>query len=89
MTTAVGADPGLPGRARDRAVQRETRYVRANGHRPAPRGVPQIEVTYDVGWDGIVDVSAKDLGTGKEERATVSGGVLLDCASPVEAVPVP
>ena len=40
---------------------------------PAPRGVPQIEVTFDIDSNGIVHVSAKDLGTGKEQKITVSG----------------
>lgn len=44
---------------------------------PAPRGIPQIEVTFDIDANGIVHVSAKDLGTGKEQRMTVSGGSAL------------
>ena len=40
---------------------------------PAPRGVPQIEVTFDLDANGIVSVSAKDLGTGKEQKITVTG----------------
>ncbi len=39
---------------------------------PAPRGVPQIEVTFDIDANGIVNVSAKDLGTGKEQKITIS-----------------
>ena len=39
---------------------------------PAPRGVPQIEVTFDIDANGIVNVSAKDLGTGKEQRITIT-----------------
>jgi molecular chaperone DnaK len=39
---------------------------------PAPRGVPQIEVTFDIDANGIVNVSAKDLGTGKEQSITIS-----------------
>ncbi|WP_017603069.1 molecular chaperone DnaK [Nocardiopsis alkaliphila] len=41
---------------------------------PAPRGVPQIEVTFDIDANGIVNVTAKDLGTGKEQTVTISGG---------------
>ncbi len=41
---------------------------------PAPRGVPQIEVTFDIDANGIVHVAAKDLGTGKEQSITISGG---------------
>ena len=44
---------------------------------PAPRGVPQIEVTFDIDANGIVHVSAKDLGTGKEQRMTITGGSAL------------
>jgi molecular chaperone DnaK len=44
---------------------------------PAPRGVPQIEVTFDIDANGIVHVSAKDLGTGKEQSMTISGGSAL------------
>ncbi len=40
---------------------------------PAPRGVPQVEVTFDIDANGIVNVSAKDLGTGKEQKITVTG----------------
>jgi molecular chaperone DnaK len=39
---------------------------------PAPRGVPQIEVTYDIDANGIINVSAKDLGTGKEQKITIT-----------------
>jgi len=45
---------------------------------PAPRGVPQIEVTFDIDANGIVNVSAKDLGTGKEQKITITGGSGLD-----------
>ncbi len=44
---------------------------------PAPRGVPQIEVVFDIDANGIVHVSAKDLGTGKEQRMTITGGSAL------------
>ncbi len=44
---------------------------------PAPRGVPQIEVTFDIDANGIVNVSAKDLGTGKEQRITVTASTQL------------
>ena len=43
----------------------------------APRGVPQIEVTFDIDANGIVNVSAKDLGTGKEQKITISGSTAL------------
>ncbi|OEJ37515.1 molecular chaperone DnaK [Streptomyces agglomeratus] len=44
---------------------------------PAPRGVPQIEVSFDIDANGIMHVAAKDLGTGKEQRMTVTGGSAL------------
>jgi molecular chaperone DnaK len=44
---------------------------------PAPRGVPQIEVTFDIDANGIVHVNAKDLGTGKEQSMTITGGSSL------------
>ncbi len=48
-----------------------------SGIAPAPRGVPQIEVTFDIDANGIVNVSAKDRGTGKEQKITISGGSAL------------
>jgi molecular chaperone DnaK len=45
---------------------------------PAPRGIPQIEVTFDIDTNGIVKVSAKDLGTGKEQKIVVTGGSLTE-----------
>jgi len=47
---------------------------RLDGIPPAKRGVPQIEVTFDIDANGIVNVSAKDLGTGKEQHITITGG---------------
>ncbi|MEV4845272.1 molecular chaperone DnaK [Micromonospora matsumotoense] len=44
---------------------------------PAPRGVPQVEVTFDIDANGIVNVHAKDLGTGKEQKMTITGGSSL------------
>ncbi|RAJ31187.1 molecular chaperone DnaK [Kitasatospora sp. SolWspMP-SS2h] len=44
---------------------------------PAPRGLPQIEVTFDIDANGIMHVAAKDLGTGKEQKMTVTGGSSL------------
>ncbi|HEY0187537.1 MAG TPA: Hsp70 family protein, partial [Cellulomonas sp.] len=44
------------------------------GIAPAPRGIPQVEVTFDIDANGIVHVSAKDRGTGKEQSMTISGG---------------
>jgi molecular chaperone DnaK len=47
------------------------------GIAPAPRGVPQVEVTFDIDANGIVHVGAKDLGTGKEQSMTITGGSAL------------
>ena len=44
---------------------------------PAPRGVPQIEVTFDIDANGIVNVSAKDLGTGKEQKITITASTKM------------
>jgi len=48
-----------------------------DGIPPAPRGVPQIEVTFDIDANGIVHVSAKDLGTGKEQKVTITASTNL------------
>jgi len=48
-----------------------------DGIPPAPRGIPQIEVTFDIDVDGILNVSAKDLGTGKEQSIRISGSTKL------------
>ena len=64
-------------------VERERQFARDNktlgqfrldGIPPARRGVPQIEVTFDIDANGIVNVSAKDLGTGKEQHITITAG---------------
>ena len=64
-------------------VQGERQFARDNkslgqfrldGIAPAPRGIPQIEVTFDIDANGIVNVSAKDLGTGKEQHITITAG---------------
>ena len=51
---------------------KSTGRFRLEGIPPAPRGVPQIEVTFDINADGILNVSAKDLGTGKEQKITIT-----------------
>jgi molecular chaperone DnaK len=48
-----------------------------SGIAPAPRGVPQVEVAFDIDANGIVNVSAKDMGTGKQQSVTISGGSAL------------
>jgi len=49
-----------------------------DGILPAPRGIPQVEVTFDIDANGILNVSAKDKGTGKEQRITITGSSGLD-----------
>jgi molecular chaperone DnaK len=49
-----------------------------DGIPPAPRGTPQIEVTFDMDANGILNVSAKDLGTGKEQKISITGSANLD-----------
>jgi molecular chaperone DnaK len=50
---------------------------RLTGIPPAPMGIPQIEVTFDIDANGIVNVHAKDLATGKEQKMTITGGTAL------------
>ena len=59
---------------------------RLDGIPPARRGVPQIEVSFDIDADGIVNVSAKDLGTGKEQRITITAGSNMSDADIEKAV---
>ena len=59
----------------ERAFARDNKQLglfKLDGIAPAPRGIPQIEVTFDIDANGIVNVSAKDLGTGKEQHITIS-----------------
>jgi molecular chaperone DnaK len=60
------------------ADNRQLARFRLEGIRPAPRGEPQIEVTFDIDANGIVNVSARDLETGKEQRVTISESTNLD-----------
>jgi len=68
-------------------IQGEREFARDNkslgrfkldGIPPAPRGVPQIEVTFDIDANGLLNVSAKDKGTGKEQRISITGASTLD-----------
>ena len=59
---------------------------RLDGIPPAMRGVPQIEVTFDIDANGIVTVSAKDLGTGKEQHITITGGSNMSDADIEKAI---
>lgn len=59
---------------------------RLDGIAPAPRGIPQIEVTFDIDANGIVNVSAKDLGTGREQHITITAGSNMSDADIDKAV---
>src|ERR1700726_2088706 len=64
----------------ERELARDNRTLgnfRLEGIRPAPRGVPQIEVTFDIDANGILTVTAKDKETGKEQKVTISGSTQL------------
>ena len=61
-------------------------HFRLDGIAPAPRGIPQIEVTFDIDANGIVNVSAKDLGTGKEQHITITAGSNMSDADIEKAV---
>ncbi len=76
-------------------VQGERQFARDNkslgqfrldGIPPAPRGIPQIEVTFDIDANGIVNVSAKDLGTGKEQHITITAGSNMSDADIEKAI---
>jgi molecular chaperone DnaK len=64
----------------ERELARDNRtlgHFRLEGIAPAPRGAPQIEVTFDIDANGILTVAAKDTGTGKEQKITISGSTQL------------
>jgi molecular chaperone DnaK len=79
FSTASDSQPGVE----IHALQGERQFARDNKSLgkfqltdipPAPRGVPQIEVTFDIDANGILNISAKDLGTGKEQKITITAG---------------
>ncbi|MFF8605685.1 molecular chaperone DnaK [Streptomyces sp. NPDC015346] len=83
FTTAEDNQPAvdvvvLQGERERAADNRVLGRVRLDNIRPAPRGVPQIEVTFDIDANGILNVSAKDKDTGAEQSITVSGSGTLD-----------
>ncbi|MEW5800906.1 MAG: molecular chaperone DnaK [bacterium] len=65
----------------ERPMARDNRQLgrfKLEGIRPAPRGIPQVEVTFDIDANGILNVSAKDKDTAKEQKITISGSTNLD-----------
>ena len=65
----------------ERELARDNRTLgqfRLEGIAPAPRGLPQVEVTFDIDANGILNVTAKDTATSKEQRITISGSTSLD-----------
>ncbi|HKO45624.1 MAG TPA: molecular chaperone DnaK [Pyrinomonadaceae bacterium] len=67
----------------ERELARDNRTLgqfKLEGIAPGPRGAPQIEVTFDIDANGILNVTAKDLGSGKEQKITISGSTSLDKA---------
>ncbi|MEA2345580.1 MAG: molecular chaperone DnaK [Thermoanaerobaculia bacterium] len=67
----------------ERELARDNRTLgqfKLEGIAPGPRGTPQVEVTFDIDANGILNVTAKDLGSGKEQKITISGSTSLDKA---------
>ncbi|HVF18652.1 MAG TPA: molecular chaperone DnaK [Mycobacteriales bacterium] len=82
FTTAADSQPSVnievyQGEREMAAYNKKLGMFELTGLPPAPRGVPQIEVTFDIDANGIVHVSAKDLGTGKAQSMTITGGSAL------------
>ncbi len=74
FTTADDNQPSVLIQVFQASYNKKLGTFELTGLPPAPRGVPQIEVTFDIDANGIVHVSAKDLGTGKEQSMTITGG---------------
>ena len=89
-TTSGGDGPGLPGRAADGARTTGcSATFNLDGIPPAPRGMPQIEVTFDIDANGILNVSAKDQDTGKEAKIRIesSSGLSKDEVEKMKPTP--
>ncbi|WP_328956971.1 molecular chaperone DnaK [Kitasatospora purpeofusca] len=82
FTTAEDNQPSVPinvyqGEREIAAYNKKLGMFELTGIAPAPRGLPQVEVTFDIDANGIMHVTARDLGTGKEQKMTVTGGSAL------------
>ncbi|MGL5972863.1 MAG: molecular chaperone DnaK [Oscillospiraceae bacterium] len=91
FSTAVDNQPGveihvLQGEREMADGNKSLGMFKLDGIAPAPRGVPQIEVTFDIDANGIVHVSAKDLGTGKEQKITITSSTNMDNSEIEKAV---
>jgi len=83
FSTAADSQPAvdivvLQGEREMARDNRQLGHFKLEGIRPAPRGVPQIEVTFDIDANGILNVSARDKDTAKEQKITISGSTNLD-----------
>eukprot|EP00448_Togula_jolla_P012131 CAMPEP_0170596502 /NCGR_PEP_ID=MMETSP0224-20130122/15161_1 /TAXON_ID=285029 /ORGANISM="Togula jolla, Strain CCCM 725" /LENGTH=745 /DNA_ID=CAMNT_0010920817 /DNA_START=80 /DNA_END=2317 /DNA_ORIENTATION=- len=83
FSTAVDSQPSveivvLQGERQFAKDNKKLGTFRLDGIPPAPRGVPQIEVSFDIDANGILNVGAKDRGTGKEQTVTITGSTTLD-----------
>jgi molecular chaperone DnaK len=70
----------LQGEREMAADNRSLGQFKLDGIPPAPRGLPQVEVTFDIDANGILNVTAKDMGSGREQKVTISGSTNLDKA---------
>merc|ERR1719235_2186009 len=83
FSTAVDSQPSveinvIQGERQFAKDNKQLGVFRLDGIPPAPRGVPQVEVTFDIDANGILSVAAKDKGTGKEQTITITGASTLD-----------
>src|SRR4051794_34379237 len=79
FTTAQDNQPSmdvhvLQGESKMAALNKRLGKLPLGGIPPAPRGLPQVEVSFDIDANGIINVSAKDLGTGNQQQIRIEGG---------------